>query len=108
MNARGEAGKREEADDAARARGRWSIYFRRRRGKIRDAGGSRGSCSLSVRPPSLDLVKSENNFDVRTGGGWIVGTTDSLKRPPFVSEGKSPKCRKNEECRQMWKKMEQS
>ena len=50
-------------------------------------------------PPSLDLVKSENNFDVRTGGGWIVGTTDSLKRPPFVSKGKSPKCRKNEERR---------
>ena len=84
-----------------RARGRWSIYFRRRRGKIRDAGGSRGSCSLSVRPPSLDLVKSENNFDVRTGGGWIAGTTDSLKRPPLVSKGKSPKCRKNEECRQI-------
>ena len=118
MNARGEAGKREEADDAAHVVG--GLYtFAAAVGKfvMLVAAAAHAVCPSALPhslprspslPPSLDLVKSENNFDVRTGGGWIVGTTDSLKRPPFVSKGKSPKCRKNEECRQMWKKMEQS
>ena len=108
MPTRGEAGKRVEADDAAHVVG--GLYtFAAAVGKfvMLVAAAAHAVCPSAL-PPSLDLVKSENNFDVRTGGGWIVGTTDSLKRPPFVSKGKSPKCRKNEECRQMWKKMEQS